>query len=538
MSTQPHFETLKSRFLYGINTFSDYPLFSFVGKEAISYQQFGALTQQLISLFDQAGFPEGAKIAILGSNMPHWPVAYFAALCSSRVAVPILPDFTPFEIANILEHSEAKALIISNKLKYKVPDHLLRQIPLVVNMDTLEVLSMHPAPSCTTSDPKPETLAAIIYTSGTSGSSKGVMLSHGNICSNVEATYLLFSIKPSDVFLSILPLSHAYECTLGMLYPFCYGASVQYLDGAPTPSLLMPALQQAKPSVMLSVPMIVEKLYKSKIRPTFTKNFFMRLLYSFAPVRRLLHKIAGKKLLQFFGGNLIFFGIGGSKLDVMVERFLKEARFPYAIGYGLSETSPLVAGTIPGKEKVRSTGPTINGVQVRISKPDKHHIGEIQVKGPNVMMGYFKDPELTAAAFTPDGWFKTKDLAKIDHKGYVTIMGREDNMIIGPSGENIYQEEIEAVINEHDLVLESLVAKIKGRMVAMVHFNYPQLEAWEQLRDEAVKSVGDLVEKLKNELKEYINERVNKFSRITEIIEQPFPFEKTATQKIKRFLYV
>ena len=538
MFTQPHFDTLKIQFLNRIDSFPDAPLFSFIGDEAMSYRQFGELTQQLISLFDQAGLSEGAKIALLGSNMPHWPVAYFAATCSSRVVVPILTDFTAFEIANILEHSEAKAVVVSNKLKYKIPDHLLQQIPLVICMDTLEVTSMHPATPTTTSDPTPDSLAAIIYTSGTSGTSKGVMLSHRNLCANIEMCYHLFPVRPSDVLLSILPLSHAYECTLGMLLPFYSGASVQYLEGAPTPSLLMPALLQVRPSIILSVPLIVEKIYKNKIRPTFTKNFFLQLIYSFHPIRRLLHKIAGKKLLQLFGGNLRFFGVGGSKLDGVVERFLRDARFPYAIGYGLSECAPLIAGVTPGLVKFQSTGPTVKGLQARIAQPNKLHIGELQVKGANVMMGYYKDPDLTASAFTPDGWFKTKDLAKIDKKGNITIMGRKDNMIIGPSGENIYPEEIEAVINEHDLVLESLVAKIKGRMVAMVHFNYPQIEAWHQLREEAVKNMGERVDKLKKELLEYINERVNKFSRIAEIIEQPLPFEKTATQKIKRFLYI
>ena len=538
MSTQPPSDTLKERFLKSVNAFSHRPLFSFIEQEPLSYQQFGALTRQVVSSFDQAGLREGDKIAILGGNMPHWGVAYFATVTSSRTAVPILPDFAAFEIVNIIEHSEAKALVVSNRLKYKIPEHILQKMSLVICMDTLEVEQIQESTPITTADPTPDTLAAIIYTSGTSGTSKGVMLNHRNLCSNIEMIYDLFPVYPSDVFLSILPLSHAYECTIGMMYPLCYGASVQYLDGAPTPSLLMPALQQARPSVMLSVPLIVEKIYKNKIRPTFTKNFFLQLLYSFHPVRRLLHKMAGKKLLQTFGGNLRFFGVGGSKLDGVVEQFLKDAGFPYAIGYGLSETAPLIAGATPGRVKFQSTGPKLKGLEARIDQPNKHHIGELQVKGPNVMVGYFKDPELTASAFTSDGWFKTKDLAVIDKKGNVSIKGRKDNMIIGPSGENIYPEEIESVINEHDLVLESLVAKVKGKMVAMVHFNYPQIEAWHQFREEAVKNMSERTEKLKVELRTYINERVNKFSRIAEIIEQPIPFEKTATQKIKRFLYV
>ncbi|MCL2502238.1 MAG: AMP-binding protein [Bacteroidales bacterium] len=533
-----NYPTLKHTFIHSIRAFADRPLFAFCDEEPLNYSQIGTLTQQLASVFDQAGLAQGSKIAILGANMPHWPVAYLASVTSSRVAVPILPDFTAFEIANILEHSESKALVVSQKLKYKIPDHLLQEIPLVVCMDTLEVLSMHPAAACTTSEPQPEDLASIIYTSGTSGTSKGVMLSHRNLCVQLDMIYKLFAIVPSDVFLSILPLSHAYECTIGMLYPFCYGASVRYLDGAPTPSLLMPALQSARPSVMLSVPLIVEKIYKNKIRPTFTKNFFLQFIYSFQPIRRLLHKIAGKKLLKTFGGNLRFFGIGGSKLDGVVERFLKDAGFPYAIGYGLSETAPLIAGAVPGKVKFQSTGPALDMLEVRIANPNKYGVGELQMKGDNVMMGYYKAPELTASVFCPDGWFRTKDLAKMDKEGNISIMGRWDNMIVGPSGENIYPEEIEAVINEHDLVLESLVAQIKGKMVAIVHFNYPQIEAWHQFKEEAVKNMNERVEKLKVELKAYINERVNKFSRIAEIIEQPLPFEKTATQKIKRFLYV
>ena len=529
--------TLKEQYLYSIQNFAQRPAFSFVGKTPMSYSQFDESSQKLISVFDKFGIAEGDKVALLGSNMPHWPVAYWATVISSRVIVPILPDFTAFEIVNILEHSEAKVLFISNKLMYKVPEHMLQKLSLVICLDSFELLSSKPTSACTTTDPQPNTLASIIYTSGTSGTSKGVMLSHRNLCAQMGMSYSLFPVNANDVFLSILPLSHAYECTIGMLYPFANGSSVVYLDGMPTPNLLMPALLEVRPTLMMSVPLIVEKIYKNKIRPKFTGNFFMQMLYSFQPVRRLLHKIAGKKLVALFGGRLRFFGIGGSKLDGMVERFLRDAGFPYAIGYGLSETAPLLAGAVPGIVPFRSTGPKLEGLDMRIANPDKHGIGEIQVKGPNVMQGYYKDADMTESVFTADGWFRTKDLGKISRQGNLYIKGRLDNMILGPSGENIYPEEIEAVINEHDLVLESLVKQVKGRMVAMVHFNYPQIEAWHQFREETVKNMGERVEKLKVELMEYINERVSKFSRVAEIIEQSVPFEKTATQKIKRFLY-
>jgi Long-chain acyl-CoA synthetases (AMP-forming) len=529
--------TLKEHFLHSVKQFAQNPAFSFVGKTPMNYAQFGENAQTLISTFDHFGIAEGDKVALLGGNMPNWPVAYWATTISSRVIVPMLPDFTAFEIVNILEHSEAKVLLVSKKLMYKIPEHMIQKLSLVICLDTWEILSSQAATACSTQDPKPEDLASIIYTSGTSGASKGVMLTHRNLCAQLYMDYKLYPVYQSDVFLSILPLSHAYECSIGMLYPFCHGASVVYLDGMPTPNLLMPALLEVRPTLMMSVPLIVEKIYKNKVRPKFTGNFFMQMLYSFQPVRRLFHKIAGKKLLAMFGGRIRFFGIGGSKLDAMVERFLRDAGFPYAIGYGLSETAPLLAGAIPGIVPFRSTGPALEGLKMRIANPDKHGIGEIQVQGPNVMRGYYKDPDITASVFTADGWFRTKDLGKLSKKGNLYIKGRLDNMIIGPSGENIYPEEIESVINEHDLVLESLVAQVKGRMVAMVHFNYPQIEAWHQFREETVKNMSERVESLKAELMEYINERVSKFSRIAEIIEQPVPFEKTATQKIKRFLY-
>ena len=263
----------------------------------------------------------------------------------------------------------------------------------------------------------------------------------------------------------------------------------------------------------------------------------MQILYTLPHVRRIFHKMAGKKLVQMFGGRLRFFGIGGSKLDGVVERFLADSGFPYAIGYGLTETSPLLAGAVPGGVKWQSTGPKLKRVEMKILNPNNKNIGEIVVKGDNVMMGYYKDLDTTATCFTNDGWFRTKDLGMIDKVGNLFIKGRLDNMIVGPNGENIYPEEIEAIINEHDLVLESLVAQIKGKLIAKVHFNYEQIEALHQLYENAEESLTEKVEKVKKELKDYVNDRVNKASKIIEIIEQQVPFEKTATQKIKRYLY-
>ena len=519
--------------------YADKKAYSSTKGVALSFKEFDGRVKEIIEKFNIAGLQKGDKIAILGGNMSNWAAAYFATVISGRVVVPVLIDFTAFEIVNILEHSDTKALIVSTKLLYKIPEHILNKLQLVVRMDNLETIKIaEEAEYQNFSDPIPEDIASIIYTSGTSGTSKGVVLTHSNICSQIEMITNLFPVYPEDTFLSILPLSHAYECSIGMIYPFSRGSSVTYLDGAPTPSLLMPALKEVRPSIMLSVPLIVEKIYKTKIRALFTRTFMMRLLYSISFIRRIFHKVAGKKLLETFGGNLRFFGIGGSRLDGVVERFLSDAGFPYAIGYGLTETSPLLAGAIPGKVKWQSTGPVLRGVDIKIVNPNNESIGEIVVKGPNIMVGYYKDEEGTKNSFTLDGWFKTKDLGLLDKNGNLYIKGRKDNMIIGPNGENIYPEDIETIINEYDLVLESLVIRTKNNLlVAKVHFNYEEIQSSEDTILEPELTIEEKLVKIKKDLLTFINDRVNKASKIAEILEQPIPFEKTATQKIKRFLY-
>lgn len=569
-----------------LEKFPDNKSYSFINGEGLTYRQFGEKVKLLQQILGNNGIGQGDRVAILGSSMPSWPVAYMAVTTSARIAVPILPDFTAFEISNVITHSESKAIFVSKKLLYKLSESIKSRLNLIVLLDTFEIIK---GEAGATADapceplPESESVASIIYTSGTSGTSKGVMLTHGNITSNLQMMYELYPVMENDVFLSLLPLSHAYECTIGMLYPLTEGASVYYLDGAPTPSALIPALKKVRPTCILSVPLIVEKIYKNKIRPIFTRNWIMQTLYSIMPVRRILHKFAGKKLLEMFGGRLRFFGIGGAKLDGMVELFLRDAGFPYAIGYGLTECSPLIAGAV-GKFKYQTTGPALKWLDVRIADADKNGVGEIQVKGPNVMKGYFKDPLRTEAAFTADGYFKTKDLGKMDKEGAIFIKGRADNMVLGPNGENIYPEEIEAIIQENDFVMECIVVQDKGKnLVAKVHFNYDQIDAIKELETEIRKNLAEKYEQLnekyeqlgekykkllhsffekkegenaredylrrrviefneklesvKKNLLEYVNSRVNKSSRLSEIVEQTVPFEKTATQKIKRFLY-
>jgi long-chain acyl-CoA synthetase len=318
-----------------------------------------------------------------------------------------------------------------------------------------------------------------------------------------------------------------------------FGSCVYYLRKPPTPAVLLPALEEVKPTIMLTVPLIIEKIYFNKIMPTFRDNFILNLLYKIPFLRKKLNEAAGKKLKNTFGGNLKFFGIGGAKLNKTVEKFLIEAKFPYAIGYGLTETSPLLAGANPQKARYESTGPAIEGIELIINNPDKKTgEGEIWAKGPTVMKGYYKEPEITKEVLTPEGWFKTGDLGTLDSNDYLYIKGRLKNMIVGASGENIYPEEIESIINNFRFVVESLVVQQKGKLVAYVHINMEELEKkYHLFKQDMTKQVEDKVEDVLNELQEYVNSQVNKFSKIQKVILQPVPFQKTATLKIKRFLY-
>jgi long-chain acyl-CoA synthetase len=290
---------------------------------------------------------------------------------------------------------------------------------------------------------------------------------------------------------------------------------------------------------MLSVPLIIEKIYFTQVVPAFNKNRIISALYHTGMFRKILNRIAGKKVFTTFGGRLRFFGIGGAKLNPTVEQFLIDARFPYAIGYGLTETAPLLAGTKVGAHRLGSTGPAMKGVALRINDPDPvTGEGEVWARGDNVMKGYYMEPAMTAEVMTPDGWFRTGDLGCFDKDNNLSIKGRLKNMIVGSSGENIYPEEIESVINDFGHVIESLVVQKKGKLVAMVHLNIEELQTkYRQMKKEFAGHAEQIIDEYLEELRRYVNARVGKYSQLQLVLYQPEPFQKTATLKIKRFLY-
>jgi long-chain acyl-CoA synthetase len=556
--------TLRNLLWRSASLYPDRIALSMVDGPGLTYGSLFEQVQNTSQFLHDRGVIAGDRVAILAENMPNWGVAYFAATTMGAIAVPILPDFHSNEIQQIIRHSDAKALFVSRRLFPKVEDGELPAVSTTILLDDFTLI-----PPRTKKDKLaelleqgtrefaklkeaalkfarriPETVkgddvASIIYTSGTTGHSKGVMLTHSNIISDVMSIPQIVAITKEDRLLSILPLSHTYECTLGLSAALYVGASVFYLDRAPTAAVLLPALAKIKPTIMLSVPLVIEKIFKMKIHPQLTSGALRRGLYNIPFIRKQMNRIAGKKLLETFGGQLRIFTIGGAPLAPDVEFFLREASFPYCIGYGLTETAPLVAGTGPGKTKFRSTGPPMPGTRIRIDNPDpRTGEGEIVIKGPTVMKGYYKDPQRTAEVFTEDGWFKSGDLGVFDKDGFLYIKGRLKNMILGANGKNIYPEELESIINEFDLVLESLVYEQDSQLVARVFPNYEEIERLVNVGKEFESRIRKEVGRLLVQLKEQINQRFPSYARIQRIIEQREPFEKTPTQKIKRHLYV
>ncbi|MBP7174902.1 MAG: AMP-binding protein [Thermoclostridium sp.] len=531
------FFTIQHILQNSVAKFPEKPALSLVGKKPMTYLELLEAVKQYAFLLKHVGIQKGDKVVILAPSMPKWGVAYFAIVCLGAIAIPLLPDFNKSEVEGIVRHSEACFAFVSKNNQEKLADCSTLQHVYCLEDDAF--LSGESIPDIVTpvdifAEPIDEQdTASIIYTSGTTGTPKGVELSHKNIAFMAHQTRLVQDIHPTDTFLSILPMSHVYEFSIGFIFPMMQGCHVCYLGRAIAVASLLPALKTVRPTIMLSVPAVMEKIYKNKIVPSFQKSKLIAKLYKVTIIRKLLHRIAGKKLMDTFGGRIHFFGLGGAKLAPDVELFLREAKFPYAVGYGLTETSPLIAGARPSITRFQSTGPKMEGIEMKLIGVDPvTGIGEIVTKGPHVMKGYLKNEELTKSVFTEDGFFKTGDCGSIDQDGYLYIKGRHKNVIVGASGENIYPEDIEFVLNKHPLVLESLVIERDQKLVALVKLDE------ESIGSDLAPGSTELspYAKALADIRAFVNSQVNKFSKL-KAIEQITDLEKTASQKIKRFLY-
>ena len=520
--------TLKDMLDYNTDKHKERTALQFVdGTQKYTYGELKQKVDWLAARLAECGMGVGEKAIILAENMPNWVVAFLALTTSGRVAVPMTTKLTETELEGLVRHSDSKVAFVSEKMMGKLTDNLKAELDTIIRLDTLDFIKV-PA------DAQPATkikavssgdLAAIIYTSGSSGRTKGVMLSHRNLCQSIWSMSFSYLLDSYSCCLSILPLFHIYELTIGCLYVLSVGAKIFYFQQSLTPGNLLPVLKQVRPTYFCCVPLVVEMLFGISARSLLASHPMMVKLKQSAP--NLFYRLVAGRFKRLIGKKCRCLGIGGSKLSSEIEKCLLKAHVPYFIGYGMTETAPLILYTIGKYRSVGSAGIAAHGVNVRIDKPDSDGVGEVLVKGDNVMLGYYKDPELTAGAIDKEGWFHTNDMAKKGTDGLYYLQGRKDNVIVGPSGENICPEEMERVLNAHAQVEESIVVGYRKQLVGLVTMK--QGTAYPDNQDGLVR--------LQDELLAFTNQRISDKAKLTRIVIMKEPFEKTETHKIKRYKY-
>ena len=523
----------------------------------LTYKSFHEQIVALALRLQNEGVGKGDHVAILSENSPGWGIAYLAVVRLGAVAVPILPDLPESDVHHILGEMRVKILFITQRLIEKVYELSSELQGTVITLDDYEtdgeVISVIPFTAyldeavavlrSNLDDPvfpvvDEDDIASILYTSGTSGFSKAVMLSHKNLTSNAYAASKLMDIPPGSTWLSILPMSHTYEFTCGFILPLICGGRIAYAGKAPTPAILQKLCSHERPFVIFAVPLVLEKIYKKRVLPQIEKSKALSLICKTTLGRKFIYRRIGKKLLGFFGGNLGLMGIGGAALNPEVEKFLSEACFPYLIGYGMTESSPLIAGGPMYDQTITigSTGKPLSGVGVKIVDPVAGSgIGEIYVSGDNVMRGYYNDTEATQEVLSSDGWLATGDLGFLDDAGNLHVSGRSKNVIVMANGENIYPEAIEHKINTVNWVVESLVIENSGKLEGWVYPDYEFID--DQTAGSSRANRHAYIENLLDIMRGELNEQLPKTSRLSSVLERREPFVKTATHKIKRYLY-
>ncbi len=529
-------------------------------KPPITYRELQDRIYVLAALLQKDGVRFGDRVALLAENSHNWGTVYFAAVRLGAICVPILPDLPEADVQHILTEMECRVIFTSKRQINKVLD-LDREINLVVTLDDhleaaatgrnnvqsfTDFLSKAKAAftdalnngSLQFPEVESDHPASILYTSGTSGFSKAVILSHGNLCANAAGTARAITLEPKAVFLSVLPIAHTYKFTVGLLMPLLKGACVLYTDKTPTPVVLKKLCSHERPHVMLIVPLIIEKIYKKQVVPTVEKSKILSFLCRFRLGRRLVYWKIGGKLTTFFGGRLQMMGIGGAALNPEAEDFLRAAGLPFLVGYGMTEASPLISGGPEGDRTIRpgSAGKPLAGMEVRIDHPNqKTGIGEILARGPNIMQGYWNNPEETAKTIDEQGWLHTGDLGCLDEQGNLHIKGRSKSVIVLANGENVYPEAVEHRLDSSPLTVDSLVVERNGMLEALIHPDYDYIDKQMQWKNEEERQAFIVVEF--ERIRKEINAQSGSMSRLTKIVEQREPFVKTATHKIKRYLY-
>ncbi|PIE58872.1 MAG: long-chain fatty acid--CoA ligase [Desulfobulbus propionicus] len=538
--------------------YQDLPALGMALEEPLTYRELHIRVLSLAAYLMELGVQQGDRIALLGENSPNWGISYLAIVRIGAEAVPIFPDLPEADVHHIITEMACDLVLITQRQIEKIYD-LKKNLTHVVTLDdyqddtgliALEKFSVflgtalehygQDAEEETLTFPlvRGENLASILYTSGTSGFSKAVMLTHENLCSNAYSASGIMEVQAGWVFLSVLPISHTYEFSVGFLLPLLSGCRVVYAGKTPTPALLQRICTKEQPHVMLVVPLIIEKIYKKRVLPTVEKSKLLSFVCRFSMGRKIVFRKVGTHLTEFFGGRMEIMGIGGAALNPEVEHFLRDSQFPFLVGYGLTEASPLLAGGPFDDRTIQhgSTGKAIPRVELRIDDPHPDSgIGEIEARGPNIMKGYLNDPEATKEVFTEDGWLRTGDLGLLDEAGNLHIKGRSKSVIVLSNGENVYPEIIEHRVNSYQYVLECLVVENRGMLEAWVYPDYEFIDnkTTGKNRIQRHHYIATLLE----EMRAAVNEQLPPSSRISRVLERREPFIKTPTHKIKRYLY-
>ncbi|MBO5499697.1 MAG: AMP-binding protein [Bacteroidales bacterium] len=517
--------------------------------ELFTFGEVATNIAKLHVLYEAVGLKKGDKVALCAKNSARWGIAFFSANTYEAVVVPILADFHPDSVNSLVDHSESTVLFTDNDIWNKLDIAKMPMVKAVVSTadfkllyaadekirkanDDLQTLFEQKYPkgfsaadvSYPTDNNKE--LAIINYTSGTTSAPKGVMLRYECISANVAFGHKRLPSYPEDKIVSMLPMAHMYGMMFELIYPLCGGSSIYYLGKTPTPALLLGAMAEVKPYLVITVPLVMEKIFKSKVAPVVNKPL-MKVLTSIPGINSIIYKKIRNTLLNAFGGNVREIVMGGAALNPDVEKWFRRFKLPFTVGYGMTEAAPLMAYEDWWEFASKSCGKAIDTVEVRIDSEDPYSkVGEIQARGMNIMSGYYKNEEATKAAFTEDGWMRTGDLGLLDKKGNIFIKGRSKNMILSANGQNIYPEEIEAAVNNQPYVIESVVVDRGARLVALVYMD----------ADKA-KAEGVDLDAYKAHLMAEVNKSMPSYSKVNIVEYMSQPFEKTPKMSIKRFMY-
>ena len=521
-------------------------------EQGLTYKQIGEKILIFHTFFKNIGIKEGEKIALVGRNSANWCTVYLTTVTFSAVIVPILPDFKPEDLINLINHSDATLLFIDDKIYETIDLGKIPQVKAIISLDSFNMicatdagikekyLSIEQKYLEIYPDLKPEEvkfpgitndkLAVISYTGGTTGFSKGVMLTHNSLTANVRFAQNHMPLKPGDPVVSFLPLAHTYGCAFEFLFPFTYGCHITILSKTPSPQIIVQAFKEIKPRLIISVPLVIEKVFKSQLLPVISKPY-MKLLLAIPGINKILHKKIRGKLSESFGGRFHEIVIGGAPFNPEAERFFRKIGLNFTVGYGMTECGPLISYTSWDTTKLGGSGKPVDTLDVTIDSSDPlKEVGEILVRGENVMLGYYKNEKATREIIDENGWMHTGDLGLMDKDGNIFIKGRSKSMLLGPSGKNIFPDEIEAVINNMNYITESVVIMEDNKLIGLVYPDYESIKK-DNISDEQLQIILEQTRKA-------VNEKIPEFMAVHKFRLHPEEFEKTPKRSIKRFLYM